>query len=331
MKKYGCMVVTVLLGALLLTGCAGDAAHDVATVETNDIGGYEAAYTSDLAADYDGYESDGGGSEADIVKSNMKIVRDADVSVDVENLETFDDNIRTKVSEFGGYFEEASINDYSDSWSTDRYGNYKIRIPADKLDAFLSYADGVGSITNKTITSEDVSLQYVDIEAHLNALKTERDKLETLLEQSENVSDIIEVQDRLTSVQAQLDSYESQLRTLSGRISYSTVSLSAREEREVEHPIRQRLSFSFGETLMDAAETTLSVVSWFIVAIPSILIIICMAAVLLWIARKVFGKVFARFPWKGRYAGVAEALNNIAKALESKDVTVKEKNVDEKD
>ena len=66
------------------------------------------------------------------------IIRNASIYADVENLEEFDLNIHNRVDELGGYFEEATINDYSSEYSESRSAYYTIRIPAKNLDGFLS-------------------------------------------------------------------------------------------------------------------------------------------------------------------------------------------------
>lgn len=311
-KKLIPFIVMSVISCSLLAGCTNDSY--VGTTAINDLGTSDYASESMTYSDYnyDDYSSSVPSemSDADIVKSTMMIVRNADINVDVKNLEDFNSNLTAKVSEFGGYFEGSEINNYDNEWDTSRYGYYTVRIPSDKLDAFLNYADEEGSITRKNITSEDVSLEYVDVEAHLNAPEAERDHLKTLLDDAENVSEIIEIEDRLTSVQAQLDSYTSQKRTLENRVSYSTVKITACESRNVEHPIRAAFDVNFKQAMIDGMENAVTTLVDIIASIPVIIIVTSFGILFLWILRKVWRKVFKRDKYGYKYMFMPVAIND---------------------
>ena len=92
------------------------------------------------------------------------------------------------------------------------------RIPAKRLDEFVQRVGEQSNITNKEERVEDVTLQYVDLESRKKALATEQDRLLELLEKAESVEDIISIEARLSDVRYELESMESQLRTLNNQI-----------------------------------------------------------------------------------------------------------------
>lgn len=290
-----------LFGAILLsivgclTGCSSSTSVDAigsSNYSASD-GAMKASYMEE-SVNYTDYSTDYSSSEADIVKNTMMIVRDASLSLDVKNLEEFDEDLHSKVEEFGGYFEDATVNDYSSSYSTDRYAYYTVRLPQEKLDEFLNIIDGTSTITSKSVTSEDVSLEYVDINAHIDALENEKDNLNRLLEQSENVSDIIEIEDRLSNVQYQLDSVNGRKRLLEGRVSYSTININVHEERNVEHPIAMAFEINFTEQLVEGIENAVSVFVGILTSIPVIVIITAFVLLFIWVIRKIWRKIFKK-------------------------------------
>ena len=292
MRKFRAIILITLL-CTILVGCT-KYDNGTTTALTNEFSG---AYDKSVAienAEYSDYSSSEDMSNADIVKSNMMVVRNADISVDVKNLEEFTGNLTKKVTDLGGYFEDSSINNYEQEWSTTRYGYYTIRIPAENLDTFLTYTEDFCSITQKTISVEDVSLEYVDVEAHINALEQERDHLQSLLDSAANVTEIMEIADRLTSVQAQLDSYTSQKKLLENRVTYSTVKLNACENREVDHPIRAAFNVQFKEVMLEGLENAVNVFVGIIAAIPVIIIITAFVVLFIWILRKILPKIFKK-------------------------------------
>ena len=74
-----------------------------------------------------------------------------------------------------------------------------------------------------------MTLTYVDLESHVKALRTEQETLMELLRKAEKVEDIILIQNRLSDVLYEIESYESTLRTFDDQIAYSSVHLSIQE------------------------------------------------------------------------------------------------------
>lgn len=317
-----CLACLMAASMIALAGC-GRLSRENSLVATNDFGssGYTAGYAAaepssrsfkldagatKASASMDVYDSNisvGGGratssvSGNDIasqVKSTMMIVRNASISLDVKSLDTFTDNLNDKVMQFDGYFENTNVNNYASEWSTERYGYYTVRIPSEKLDDFLNYTDSEGSITNKQISTEDVSLEYIDVEAHISSLESERNHLRELLDRAENVTEIMEVEDKLSDVQSRLDSYVNQKRSLENRASYSTVSINARESREVEHPIAYVFDINVHEHLVEGLEAAVELFVMLLSAVPVIAIVTLFTLLFIWIVRKIWGAIFRR-------------------------------------
>ena len=301
MKKT---VIALSLSCLMLTGCArmiineyqgitkNAPANEFSDVSWTPSVATESA-TSDESFEYTAPASTASGrSEAEIVKNTMMVAKTANVNVDVGNIEEFNDNITKKVDELGGYFESSEIQNYDNDYSQYRYANYRIRIPAEKLDTFFEAVEGQSNITNKTITSDDISLDYVDTKAHISALEAEKTNLERLLEGTENVSEIIEIEDRLATVQADLDSYNGQKRLLEGRVDYSTIHLQAREERNIDHPIRKAFEINFAKEMVEGIERSAQTFVAIITGIPVFIVILFFASIFIWIIRKIWKKIF---------------------------------------
>ena len=68
-----------------------------------------------------------------------------------------------------------------------RYAWLTLRIPADRLDEFVTVVSGLGNVTSQNESVQDVTLQYVDVESHIEALETEQTRLLELMEQAESM------------------------------------------------------------------------------------------------------------------------------------------------
>ena len=85
------------------------------------------------------------------------------------------------------------------------------------------------NITYRSESVEDVTLQYVDVQSHLKALRAQQDRLMELVEQAETVEELVYLEDQLTEVRYQIQSLESQMRTMNNQINYATVYIDVEE------------------------------------------------------------------------------------------------------
>ena len=125
--------------------------------------------------------------------------------------------------------EASSINGNSYNKNRMRSADVTARVPADQLDAFCDQVSELGNVTYKNLYTRDVTLTYVDLESHVKALRTEQQTLMDLLAKAEKVEDIILIQNRLSDVLYEIESYESTLRTFDDQIAYSSVHLGIQE------------------------------------------------------------------------------------------------------
>lgn len=293
-------ILLALLLALTLVGCSSnksDSAMPQAAYSTYDSAYFEAEEAAmEQPAEY-GYTGSGAPApNPSQALSNRKIIRNADMSVETLTFDTFVDEMTAAVNAIGGYVESSSIGNrgYRNGQQL-RYARYTIRIPADQLDAFLNTVSGLGNVTELNTGLKDVTTNYVDSEKHLEALRTEQAALLEILAKAETVEDIITVQDRLTYVSYEIESYESILRTYDDQIALSTVSMTVNEV-EKETPVEketfgQEVSRRFKNSLETVGEGFKDFGAWLFGEAPEIivtlLIIAAIVAVIILIIRAI--------------------------------------------
>ena len=74
-------------------------------------------------------------------------------------------------------------------------------------------------------STEDVTLQYTDLDTHIKALREELDALFSMMEQATSMEDILAIQSQITEVRYEIENYESQLRVYDNQVNYSTIYL----------------------------------------------------------------------------------------------------------
>ena len=182
-----------------------------------------------------------------------------------------------QIAAFSGYVESSSEGGrtyYNQSKLRTAY--ITVRIPASQLDAFLNTVDGLGNVISKSTGMRDVTTTYIDSEKHLEALRAEQEALLEILKSATTVEDIITVQDRLSYVRYEIESYESILRSYDDQIDYSSVNINISEvEREtVVEPetFGQEVNRRFRESMEDVGMFFRDLSAWLIGNAPQIVV-----------------------------------------------------------
>ena len=268
--KWTGLTAILLAGGLLLAGCTGQdqESADTGYTENGAVTG-EAAYDSgydtydvedgydmevdsaavESAADTTAAGADTAASTEDISSYEQKMITTWNLSMETEKYDEAMQQLQKSLEKAGGYIE-------SQSESTDvsgiRSNDLTLRIPQEQAKDWVSGISDYGTITSKQQNQEDVTLEYVDMESRLKALRTEQESLLKLMEEAESVEDVIYIQSQLTDVNYEIESYESRLRVMDNQVSYDTVTLYLTEvskETVVDDSIGAQISETFNNSL----------------------------------------------------------------------------------
>lgn len=208
--------------------------------------------------------------------AEQKLIKTVRINAETEDLETLLGQLTQQIRDMGGYVERQEI--YNDSmYSSYRYRSAQltVRIPADQLDSFVGEVKGLSNVVTYNEEVDDVTTTYVDTESRIAALETERDRLMELLEKAETMSDLLEIEARLTQVQYELESYSSQLRVLQNKVSYATVNLYIDQVKvytDVEDPtVWERISKGFGKNLKNLGDGLVDFIVWVVTYSPQLI------------------------------------------------------------
>lgn len=212
------LVVFVMVG--LLTACGGKKMADDGMMMENAVGGTEnygeSSEISDTVSTAD---------KTTNVRDNRKIIEKIELSIETKEFDALLESLDNQIATLNGYVESSDIYGREFDSYENRSANMKIRIPADKSKDFSDYISKNSVVVSRSVTTEDVTLTYVDIESRVNALTAEKESLEALLKKAKTVEEIVTVRDKLTEVIYEIESYQSQLRTYDNLVDYCTVTL----------------------------------------------------------------------------------------------------------
>jgi hypothetical protein len=113
---------------------------------------------------------------------------------------------------------------------TDPYATLTLRVPESSFDTAVKRFAALGEVQSVSTSSEDVTSQYVDLQARLHHYRAVERRLVRFLAATENVNQMLAVQDRIDNVQLTIEQLSAQLKSLRETTTYGTLSVFLREK-----------------------------------------------------------------------------------------------------
>ena len=334
MKKYIRLGCAAILAAVMVTGCGSEYSQDGSFSVTNsampaaettaasfygEIGMASQMYKEE--AEYDNGWENGGAAYEEVenqntenhaIETGRKLIKTVSMDVETEEFDSLISQLLSRIGGLGGYVESSSTNNSSYYVNNGRYANYVIRIPSNRLDELVGNVTELANVTWKEENVQDITLHYVDVESHKIALQTEQERLLVLMERAETIEDLITIENRLSEIRYQIQSYESTLRTYDNQVDYSTLHLTIAEVKKLtpqeEPSVWKKIQDGFLENLDNVVTETRDFFVGVIIAIPYLVIWGIVLLLGYWIGRKFIKKPKKKVGfWHFRKSRVTEA------------------------
>lgn len=223
-KRLVCLALALcVLLSLAACGSKADSNNDNVSMDMADMDSPGAANGFTY---YSGAESqempDSAGTDG------RKIIRTASVSMETTEFEASLAALEQRVTEFGGWIASSELQG-SSRYDSSRYAWYTLRIPSEKLEAFLSGAEEFGTVLSSSRGSNEITTEYYDTEARLKSLQVQEERLLAILEKADTLDSIIQLENALSDVRYQIESLTGTLRRYDDLVDMATVDLSLRE------------------------------------------------------------------------------------------------------
>ena len=182
--------------------------------------------------------------------AEKKIIRTASMTIATQTFEDSLNSLKSACEGQGGWIESSSEN--VNSYTGLRTAYLTLRIPQTALDAYLAGTEGLGRITSRSESAEDVTESYQDTAARLSTQQALMARLQALITESADLSDLLELESQIADTQYQIDRLTSSLNSTDRQVSYSTVNITLKEEKTAE---LTDTTVSFGERIKSAIVT----------------------------------------------------------------------------
>lgn len=213
------------------------------------------------------------------------IIQNAHLHLEIRDIDETVAALQELTDKAGGYVASREIYNVSEER---RAGNVSLRVPADRFSALLSGIRDLGKMKNERVYTDDVTMQYIDLEARIANLAAQEKRLRELLEKAESIEDIMQVERELGRIRGDLEAMEGNFRYLRERVQYSTLDIRL-VERDVRTLVVDDKFGGFGERLLNLLALNTNrflegFTGFVIVAIGSLPIIVplLIIAILIW-------------------------------------------------
>ena len=174
-------------------------------------------------------------SPGQTAKAARKIIYDARIDLLVDSLNATEQAVLDLIKEHDGFLAES---DQSSVTASQRRGTWRVRVPVDQFHAFVSAVSRLGEVRTNHVGSQDVTEEYLDLEARIrNKREEEKRLIKHLADSTGKLDDILAVEKELSRVRGEVEQMEGRLRFLANRTELSTVTIEALEWKDYKPPV----------------------------------------------------------------------------------------------
>nr|WP_289037532.1 DUF4349 domain-containing protein [uncultured Allobacillus sp.] len=292
----------LLVFIAFVTACSNDSpsTSDDANIEMSDDTSYEMAMdeaTEEKAIGFDGDAEESQeqeiAQEDEQVKKNQfpdvqMIIYTGHIQVEVDDLTTMNETIRTKVSKLGGYV--ASSEEYVSGEGERRHGRIQLRIPQEHYEQMMRFTEeNSAKVMEKVSNGQDVSEEYVDLESRLRSKEAVEERLFTFMDQAKKTDDLLKISKDLSAVQEDIERIKGRMDYLDNQVAFSTITINIQENQVKVSELQGRDDLNTGEKAQSLFMNTLNFLITvgsgfvvFLVGLSPILIPLLMAGGFIW-------------------------------------------------
>lgn len=222
--------------------------------------------------------------------SNRKIIYNTTIGLVVDDYKGFESQLPTLVEQYGGFVASSNTDRrYQDQQS----GTWTVRVPASQYSGFLSGISALGFAESRSENAQDVTEEFVDIEARIKNKRTLEGRIvEMLQERSGKLADVLEIERELSRVREEIERMEGRIRYLKDRTSLATITIRCREQKEYQPAaaptFSSRASSSWNGSVADLSRFAQDMVVGLIAVTPWLLTMILPGLGFVWWIRRRF-------------------------------------------
>ncbi len=260
MKKAFTAALVLVLVITLMAGCGTRQNSSASSYgeSTPSESGFNAGAQSDQALPEEEKEASAPES-ADVTSAdNQKITYSGSVVIETTDYDAAVSDIKALISGYDCLVGASDEYNDDQSWRDDtvdssaRTCSWTILVPSERFSDMMDSIGTIhGHVRSKRQDSDNLTRQYHDTESRIAALKVQEQRLLSFMEEADNVSDLLEIEDRLSEVRYELETLQNQNNSIDFQVQYATLQISLEEVADYDSTglsFGQRVSHAFSDS-----------------------------------------------------------------------------------
>ncbi|MDY6965861.1 MAG: DUF4349 domain-containing protein [Halobacteriota archaeon] len=161
---------------------------------------------------------------------NRMVIKSASLSIEVTDFQASFDRVKDITQNANGFIADSSS--YVTGSGNTR-GDVTIRVPQDNFNSVIEELKQLGNLKSEQISGEDITEEYIDLNARLNNLERQEERLLEILDLADTVEDILKVEKELGRVRGEIEQITGRIRYLDDRVELSTIRVSIYEPEPI--------------------------------------------------------------------------------------------------
>jgi len=211
------LLVLLMLLLILVTGCGTKS-----TTDTLQSGRSQTELTTDAGSAPKTAQNE---TAADPLSLDRKVVQNASLSLKVPDVAQAADQIVALCGAKGGYTISSRIYRENDRVS----GRLALKVPQAGLLEVIDEISAFGEVSDKVISTQDVTEEFYDAQARLKVLEAKEARLLSLMDRAANIAEIISVENELSKTRSEIEVLSGRLQLLTNTTQYSLININLAE------------------------------------------------------------------------------------------------------
>lgn len=210
--------------------------------------------------------------------AERKLIRNGQIEIRVESVDSAEAALARIAGANSGYISNSGRSRFSGNALR---ATAQLRFPAPRFDAVLAAVRGLGTVESESVSTADVTAEYIDLTARLSTQKElEARLLELLQKRGGALADIIEIESKLAQVRNEIETMQGRLRYLEHQVAYSTLEISLTEPGALGTNSTETFGGKMGEAFSDGLQGLVDVMAGLITVVLALLPVGALFAVL---------------------------------------------------
>jgi hypothetical protein len=225
--------ILLLLFAVLIGACGGQADEEMTAesiaMDSADFAAGEAYYNEMEAMEEEmalpsepKFDSDG--VAANQAPTQRLIIKDGNITLEVDDTEITVDSATDIITSMGGYIVSQNMYTSSDQI----FANIRFGVPSEQFETAMRQLGTLGEVLGESASGQDVTEEYFDLGSRLENLEATQEQLRIFLEEAENTEEALMVHRELRQIEGEINQITGRMEFLSDRASFSSISMEIR-------------------------------------------------------------------------------------------------------